>query len=150
MAITLGNVIDEVRMTDAAFGRENVPDRVLGQALGRIQRRLSLAAHEVNSTYLATVLPIVFDLDSGNIPGTAGAGTSGGLPATVDSSGDIEVLERTLGNVVEFNPDDAPVILSDFVPTSVTSSTMTLKGAGRTVNADAAYYLFVVSGPGSG
>lgn len=150
MAITLGSVIDEVRMSDPAFGRETVPDRVLGQALGRIQRRLSLAAHEVNSTYLATVLPIVFDLDSGNIPGTAGAGTTGGLPATTDAAGNITVLERTLGNVVEFNPDDAPVILNDFVPTSVTASTMTLTGAGRAVNGDAGYYIHVVSGPGSG
>lgn len=146
MAITLGDVIGGVRVAHPAFTRDTCPDRALGEALGRGQRALALAATRLNKTYLAQSLTIQFAFNSANLFATAGAGTTGGQP--VDDA--LDLVDGPAGLAPSYDLDNAVVAYGPFVATSATASTLTKTGAARTVNGDANRYVWIVEGLGAG
>lgn len=150
MALTLGEVVTELRLRHPAYGSDVVLTRQLASALGRIQRTLAQEGTRRYSGFLSQRFPIVLDLSASNRPATVGAGTPGGLPSGENSSGSIVVVEGGAGSLMTYDLADAAIQFGDFVPTSVGALTVTFTGAGRTVNADAGLALQIVAGPGFG
>ena len=145
MAILLGEVIQSVRLRHPAYSRDNVPVVALASALGLYQRVLAQQGTRRYSGLLNQRVPILLDLSSANTPGEVAAGSSGGLPSL-----DGAIAQQPAGSLSVYDFANAVTVLDDFVPTGVTASTVTLTGAGRTVNGDVALALWIVQGPGAG
>lgn len=150
MAILLGDVVTALRLRHPAYGSDTVLTRQLADAYGRIQRSLAQLGTRRYNGFLAQRFPIALDLTPANRAGTVGAGTSGGLPAGTDASGNIVAVEAGAGSLMTYDLANAAIQVADFVPTSVGALTVTFTGAGRTVNADQGLALWIVAGPGSG
>lgn len=149
MALQLQTVIQSIRLADPRFGRDVVPDRVLGDALGIVQQRLARLATQRNHSYLAQTFSIGFNLANANLPGNVYAGSDSGLPGTV-TNGTASVVEQSVGNALTLDTADATIIVDAFVAGAVTATTLQQVGAARTVNGDVGYYLLIQDGPGSG
>lgn len=147
--MTLGDVIEGVRVLDPRFTEEAVPDRVFGMRFTAIQRALTLLGTQRKRDLFIQTMTIGFDFSSGNAPGTAGAGTSGGLPVALDGQ-TLEVVESYAGNLVGFDLTDATVEVAGFVAGAATTTTVKKTGATWTVNAYANKVADVTDGPGSG
>lgn len=149
MGLLLSDVIAAVRLAHPAYTRDVVPDRALGDGLGRAQRQLAQAATRVNATYLSQSMTIAFALTQSNAPGLVGAGTTGGLPATL-TGGAVTTVEAYTGSLMSYDFTQATLAYGPFAPTSATTLTVTKTGAARTVNGDANRYVWIVDGTGSG
>lgn len=145
----LRDVVSAVRLRFPGLSRDVVSDRMIGDAATQVQRALALAATRRNSSYLAQRLSIAFDVSTSNAPGTAGAGTPGGLPLSLDGT-TVNVASASIGNAASYDLSTAVELVSEFVPTSSTTTTTTRTGAGWTVNAYATTLLQVVAGAGAG
>lgn len=154
MSLTLGEVVQAVRFRHPFYGNPTVPNRVLVEAATRIQRSLSKAAAQLNRTYLSQTFSIGFDLSTANLPGTAGNGTSGGLPAEVDSSGTLSTVEQVVGTILHYDLSTAVERVSTRPVGSATSGppgTLTDAGSpGWTVNAWANKLIEIMDGPDEG
>lgn len=148
MALQLQDVVTAVRLADPRFGRDIIPNRVLGQLAGEVQRTLAQLATQRSTEYLVQTYSIPLSLNAANAPGAVAAGSTGGLPGTV-SGGVVSVADSFVGNAIQFNVADAVVLVADFVPTTVTPTTVQLTGAGWTVNAWQGQYFWVTQGPGA-
>ena len=149
MAFLLGDAIKAVRFRHPAYADPSlVPTVTLVAEASRLQRRFMEAGAQAYSGFMAHQVPIYLALDTNNLPATVAAGTTGGLPVR---SAD-QPLTVTAGFAPHYDLDSAEVIVSDFVATTVaigaSTTVITLTGAGRTVNADVAYYVQIVGGPG--
>jgi hypothetical protein len=152
MAFTLGTVITAARDRHPAFHRSRVTDAVLARFLTDYQNELIAKCVSRQPHYLDQSAVIIIAL-GGGIPGTTGAGSAGGLPATEPSPGTIAALEQPAGALVEAltsSDDDAAVWVSDRVATAVGASTISSTGAGRTTNVDVGRTLEITAGPGLG
>lgn len=148
MALQLQDVVTAVRLADPRFGRDIIPNRVLGQLAGETQRTLAQLATQRSTEYLAQVYTIPLQMNAANAPGAVAAGSTGGLPGTV-TNGVVSVADGYVGNAIQFNVADAVVLVADFVPTTVTPTTVQLTGAGWTVNEWQNQYFWVTQGPGA-
>lgn len=148
MAFQLQDIVTAVRLADSRFGRDVVSNHVLGQQAGDVQRMLAQLATQRNTTYLAQSYTIPLQLDAGNAPGAVQAGGTGGLPGVV-TNGAVSVTDSYVGNAIQFDVADATILVADFVPTTVTPTTVQLTGAGWTVNAWQNQYFWVTQGPGA-
>lgn len=148
MAYQLADVVTAIRLADSRFGRDVVSDRVLGQVAGEVQRHLATLATQRSTEYLVQSYSIPLQLNAANAPGAVAAGSSGGLPGTV-SGGVVSASDSFTGSAITFDVADATVLVADFVPTTVTPTTVQLTGAGWTVNAWAGQYFWVTQGPGA-
>lgn len=152
--MNLGEVVQAVRFRSPHYGNPTVPNRVLLEAATRIQRSLSKAAAQLNRTYLSQTFSIGFDLSTGNLPGTAGNGTQGGLPAEVDASGTLSTVEQTVGGLLHYDLTNAVERVSTRPVGSATSGppgTLTDAGSpGWTVNAWANKLVEIMDGPDEG
>lgn len=149
MSITLQRAIDGVRSVHPAFSRYLVPDKSLADFFTREQQQLVTAAIERDRTYLAQSLPILFDLGNASIdaPGTAGAGTAGGLPGLATTSGTLAVSEATVGSAVSVA--QGTILVADTAVTAATATTLTGLGVVWTTNAYAGYAVVIVAGKGA-
>ena len=152
MALQLSEVILGVRLRHPLYADPQIaPARVLADAAGRLQRRLALMGTQKYSGFLEQQAPIYLQISTDNQPGTVAAGSSGGLPS-LDSS--LTPRFATAGAAPYYDFDVATVQVADFVPTTVavgaTQTTITLTGAGRTIDADIGLALLLVEGPGAG
>lgn len=155
MATQLQDVITAVRLRHPAYSSDNVPNRVLAEAFTALQRRLIALATEKRPTFCVQRYSVVFAFGSGNQPGTAGANSSGGLPATADSAGAVMLAEQTIGIAPAYD-FSAPVVLADtrvitVVSVGATTTTLTVQGSPAwTVNAFAGDLFQITDGPGYG
>ena len=148
MAYQLTDVVRAVRLADPRFGRDVVPNIVLGQLAGEVQRILAALATQRSTEYLVQTYSIPLALGAGNVPGAVQAGGTGGLPGTV-TNGAVSTADSMVGSAIQFDVADATVLVADFVPTTVTPTTVQLTGAGWTVNAWQNQYFWVTQGPGA-
>lgn len=148
MAFQLQDVVTAVRLSDSRFGRDVVSNHVLGQLAGDVQRMLAQLATQRQTSFLAQSYTIPLQMNAGNAPGAVAAGGTGGLPGTV-VNGAVDVADAYVGNAIQFAVAEATVLVSDFVPTAVTPTTVQLIGAGWTVNAWQNQYFWVTQGPGA-
>lgn len=136
MGLTLGQVIQDIRLRSPFYGTDTVSNRVLGQALGTAQRRLALLATQRSATYLAQKLTVAFALTDANTVGEAGVSTTGGLPGGVDASGALTLAETNFGVAPVYALDEGTVVWSTVPVSTATTNTVTPIGApGWTLNA---------------
>src|SRR3954471_7141263 len=111
MSLLLSDVIAGVRSRNPAFDRHLVTDKSLADFFTTEQRRLMTRALERDKQYLAQALTVAFDLSAADAPGTAGDGTSGGVPAQLSVSGAITVSEETTGSLVRVATDGVATLV---------------------------------------
>jgi hypothetical protein len=152
MSITLGQVITATRDRHPAFHRSRVPDAVLARFASDYQNQLIGRALERDKLYLKQSVAIRLAFDDSSDPGTAGAGTEGGLPGQEATSGAISVAEESAGSLVEvvLPADGGSVIVAERPVTSATANTVTSNGAGRSTNEDADRLIRITAGTGFG
>lgn len=146
----LSDVITAARDRHPAFERTRVPHVTLARYLTAYQRELVSKAARKHPSYLAQTLSIVMSINAANAVGTAGAGTSGGLPAELDAAGNMIALEAPVGSLVELDLEDAQTMYGEKVVSSATINTLTYLGAGWGVNEHATRTAIIVSGRGTG
>ena len=153
MPFTLQQAITAARDRGYWFRRERVPDGVLARWLSEYQNALIAKCARRDRHYLRQSASIALSVSTANTPGVAGAGTSGGLPASVDANGNASVVESSAGALVELgltSAEGAAVMVAERVVTSATSTTTTSTGAGRTVNEDVGRVVRITAGRGQG
>ena len=153
MAFTLGTVITAARDRHPAMHKTRCPDAVLARYLTDIQNELIVRAVSSEPTFLAQTATVSLTLNSDDAIGSAGAGTDGGVPGTVDTAGDVAASQHVAGSLVTVGTtaeDGATVVVSERVVTSATATTITSTGAGRTTDADIGRLVVIVAGTGAG
>jgi hypothetical protein len=150
MAISLSEVIAATRSRHPAFEKHLVPDKSLADFFTTEQRRLQTRALERDRQYMAQSMAIALDLSSVNAPGTAGASTAGGVPATLSSSGTIATSEETAGSLVSVATDGVSTLVSDTPVVSATALSLVGLGAAWVVNAYIGKAVVITAGKGYG
>lgn len=149
----LSDVITATRDRSAFFHRSRVGNAVIARFLTDYQNDLIVRAAHREPTYCAQAAVIVLALEAANAVGTAGAGTSGGVPASVDADGVVSAVQASAGALVTVGlseSDDASVWVAERAVTSATSTTTTSTGAGRTTDQDVGRLLVITAGKGQG
>ena len=150
MSTTLATVITAARDRHPAFHRSRVSDAILARLLSAYQSELIGRAMQRDRTFLAQQASIAFSLADANAIGTRGAGT-GAFPVDVATDGTVSRSSATIGSADELALDtDGVSVVSEFVPTSSTSTSATKTGAGWTTNQFANCVLDVTAGTGAG
>lgn len=153
MALTLNDVITAARDRSPWFHKTRVPNAVIARFLTDYQNELIGKAVQRDPQYLTQRVTVAFDFDSNNAVGTAGAGTTGGVPGTIASDGSYSTVEATAGSLIDpklTSAGGAVVAVAERVVTSATTTTVTSTGAGRTTNGDAGKILTITAGVGEG
>lgn len=150
MSFTVEDAIAQVRSVHPAFSRYMVPDKSLADFFTREQRRLMTLAIMRDRQYLAQSMSILFDLSNADAdaPGTAGAGTSGGVPAESDGAGGYREAQATTGAALTV--DDGTVFVDDTAVTAGTATTADLFGVTWVANVYAGKMARIVAGYGAG
>lgn len=152
MSLTLAAILTAARDRHPAFSRERVTDAVIARYLSDVQNELISAASIRDRQFIAQTAVVSIAIDDASAPGTAGAGTTGGVPGVV--SGDsFTTSESSTGSVIEVGVTEAngaTVLIADSPLTSATSTTLTKTGAARTVNGDVDRLLVITAGKGLG
>lgn len=148
MSTTLGTVITSARDRHPAFHRTRVSDAIFARLLSQYQSELIGRAMQRDRTFLAQQASVVFALDDSNAIGVRGAGV-GGYPVTVASDGTVSLAEGTIGDAKELDLATGTVVVSAFVPSSSTTTSVTKTGAGWTTDAYVNDYLEVTDGAGA-
>lgn len=150
MSTTVQSAIDMVRSVHPAFSRFMVPDKALADYFTREQQRLMTLALMRDRSYLAQSMPILFDLANADLdaPGTAGSGTTGGVPAESDGAGGFRAVQATTGSALTVT--EGTIFVSDNAVVSATATTLVAFGVAWTVNAWIGYDVIIVAGTGAG
>lgn len=148
MSLTVQAAIDMVRSRHPAFSRYMVPDRALADFFTTEQQRLMSLALMRDRSYLAQSLSIAFDLQRADLdaPGTAGAGTTGGVPGVAGSP--LQAVQATTGAAAVVTP--GTVFVSDTSITASSATTLTGFAVAWTVNAYTNQLARIVAGKGAG
>lgn len=150
MALTLADIIRAVRDRSPLFVREWVPDAALARYLTGYQRELVAVALQYDRNYLAQQMSVVFDIAAENAVGTAGAGTTGGLPADV-TDGSVSVVQSPVGTGAEIDTGpDASVFVAESVVTAATATTLSDAAKSWTVDEHATRTVVIRTGTGQG
>lgn len=147
MSLTLGDLITAARDRNPYFTRQNVPHAVVARYLTGLQRRYLSKIAETNAEAYAQQASIIFALAAENAIGVVGAGTAGGLPASLIAGQPAEV-ELPAGSALEMDFDHAQILVPQFVVTGATALTLVRAGAGWVVNAYAGKFVWISDGPG--
>jgi hypothetical protein len=147
VALTLGDLITAARDRSPSFTRQNVPHAVVARYLTGLQRRYLSKIAEVNAEAYAQQASVVFALAAENAIGLVGAGSAGGLPASLIAGqpGEVEV---PAGSALEMDFDNAQILVPQTVLTGATATTLVRAAAGWVVNAYAGRYVWITDGPG--
>jgi hypothetical protein len=150
VAIQLSDVIAGVRGRHPAFSRPLVPDAAIARFLTGYQRELVSKAILKDRTFLAQQMSVAFAVNSANAVGTAGAGTTGGMPVDADV-GALSIIQAPMGTASELDVDEDEITLvSAFAVSSATTTTVVKTSAGWTTNAYANKWAKVTTGKGQG
>lgn len=157
MGFTLQQYIDQVRNRHPVFEKRLVPDKVLADFATLDQREVLTLALGHDRQYLAQPLPIGFDLVNADAdaPGTAGAGTAGGVPAQSDGQDDTLSAESdspqsATGFGVEIQTTNVVTLLAETVVASASPTTLTAAGVSWTTNQYQYDTVIITAGAGSG
>lgn len=146
----VSEILTAARDRHPAFDPRRVPNGSLARFLTGYQRELVSKALSRNRTYLAQVMSIAFGISSDNQVGTAGVGTTGGLPASLNAAGVVSELEAPVGSLLEVDTDDAQVLYGEKPVTSATALTLTYTPAAWTTNQFANKVVRILAGKGAG
>jgi hypothetical protein len=147
LAFQLSTVITAARDRHSLFHPTRITNAVLARFLSDWQNETIGKAVEREKHFMMQSASIVLSLDAANAPGTVGAGTSGGLPGAVSSTGALSVSEETTGALVEIS---GTVVVVERVATAATANTISSTGAGRTTDQDLGRVVVVTAGKGKG
>lgn len=150
MSLLLSDVIAAARSRHPAFERHRVTDKSLADFFTTEQRRILTRALERDRQYLAQQMIVAFDLNSADSPGTAGDGTSGGVPAQLSPSGAIAVSEETAGSLVTVATDGVATLVNDTDVVSATATSLIGLAAAWAVNAYVGKAVVITAGTGYG
>lgn len=147
MSFTVQQYIDQVRSVHPAFSRYMVPDLALANFATREQQRLMSLAIMRDRSYLTQSLSIAFDLTNADVdaPGTAGSGTTGGVPGLAGSS--LAAVQATTGALATVV--GGTVFVSDTAVTAASATTLTGLAVSWVVNAYVNAVVFIVAGKGA-
>lgn len=120
---------------------------MLARFLSDWQNETISKAVEREKHFMMQSASIVLALDPASAPGTVGAGTSGGLPGAVSSSGALSVSEETTGALVEIS---GTVVVAERAVTAATANDISSTGAARTTNQDQNRVVVITAGKGKG
>jgi hypothetical protein len=128
-----------------------VPDKVLADYWSLEQRNILTQALLRDRQYCAQSLPIAFDLSNATLdaPGTAGSGTTGGVPAESDGQGGYRYVQATAGSAVEIQTSGVVTLVDDTAVVSATANTLTGLGVTWTTNAYTNDTAIIVAGLGA-
>ncbi len=149
MATTVGQILNQARNRHPAFHKRRVPDRVVVDYLSDVQSSMMTKAMELDFNRVAIQCSVVFATSPANIPGTVGAGSSGGLPGQIVGQ-NIEAIGQDTGPAIELDIDNAPVLVPDTAVSVATALTATLALAAWAVNQFANQLAVIVAGTGYG
>jgi len=147
--LTLGDLITAARDRSPFFTRQNVPHAVVARYLTGLQRRYLSKISETNAEAYAQQASIVFALGAENAVGVVGAGTPGGLPASLVAGQPAEV-ELPAGSALEMDFDNAQILIPETLLTGATATTLMRAAAGWVVDAYAGAFVWITAGPGIG
>lgn len=153
MSFTFDDAIQAARDRHPAFHRSRVPGGPLARFATDQQNELIQRCVRRDPQFLSQKASILFSVDTLNAVGTAGAGTTGGLPGETDANGAFSVVEESSGSLIEASTtsdDGATVHVSERPVTSATSTTLTCSTVARTVNGDVDRVLVITGGTGQG
>jgi len=131
-----------VRDAHPLFSRQRVTDAVLVRSLSTYQQLLLGKALLRDRSYMQQQASIVFAAES-----ASGAAT-GAFPAAVANDGTVSRERQPTGYLKELETDSAVILVAEFVPSSVTTTSLTKTSAGWTTNAYQNQYLEVTAGTG--
>lgn len=150
MTVLARDVVDAVRLLHPAFGDARTPRGLILRQLSMVQRLMVQKGTQIDPNVFARALSVILAFNTANVPGAAGAGGGGGLPGVSRVDGD-ELTDTPAGALFELlTGEDQPVLVSNFVPTSSTETTIGSAGAGWAVDAFAGKVGLVVAGTGYG
>lgn len=153
MSISLDQIVTAARDRHSAFFRTRIPNGVLARFLSDLQNELIVRVCASAPTFLAQTVTIALHLDSDSTVGTAGAGTTDGVPGSVSAAGDVSAVQSPAGALVTLgltSADGATIQVAERTVTSATDTVLTSTGAGRTVNEDVGRILLITAGKGAG
>lgn len=153
MSLLLSAIITSIRDRHAAFHRKRVTDAVLARFLSSYQNTLIGKCVKREKMFLRQSVGFAIAINNANDPGTVGAGTSGGLPGSVDDDGNVSVVQESAGALIEpllETADAGQIVVAERVVTSVVGQVITSTGAGRTVNQDLDRLIHITAGKGRG
>lgn len=146
MSLTAGQIIEAARFSHPAFDVACVPASVGARFVNEAQRRLLVAAHQRNPTYL--VKRWVITLLPGQDVAQVGAGTGVGAPLVPGTT----FLERetvNVGSAATVNPDNT-VLVSERAATAATSNSLIDLTATWTINDYVGMLVEILAGTGAG
>lgn len=155
MTLTLQQIITAARDADSAFAKQRVPDAVFARYLSRYQRQLVGRAHEIRPGIVSSQISIVMSpagLAIESPLGTIGAASPAGLPVVpmanqVPGGNPLtQVTEQVVGNTVELDLTDAPVLWPKTVVASATTTTITVANVNWPVNQWVGQLLVITDG----
>lgn len=137
MTLTLQTIIDAARDRDSSFAKQRVPDAIFARYLTGYQRELVARAHEIRPGIIESQISLVFQPNGLALQsplGTIGAGTASGLPVVPapnppGGSPLTQAAEQAVGNTVELDFANAPVLWPKTVVLSATQNTLTVSPA---------------------
>lgn len=153
MSLQLSAVLTAIRDRHPAFHKTRVTDAVLARYLSAYQNQLIGKCVQRDPMFLRQSLAIGIAISDASDPGTAGAGTTGGLPGEVDDDGDASVVHESAGSLVAPKLTVAAggqIVVAERVVTSVAGQVITSTGAGRTTNQDLGRLIHITGGKGIG
>lgn len=152
MAFQLSDYLRYVRNQHPAFEPRLLPDKVLADFASLDQREVFVTALQRDRQFLAQSMPIGFDTANWGVdtPGTAGVGTTGGVPAESDGHGNYQYVQATTGSAIEVQTSDVVILVNDTVVVSATGTMLTGLGVSWTTNAYHGRTVIIVAGMGEG
>jgi hypothetical protein len=155
VTLTLDTVLTAARDKSPWFHISRITNAILARHLSDVQNELIGAALRRDAQYLAQTANVMVALSDDSAPGTAGAGTVGGVPGSLDDSGGFATLQATAGALIEASTSaagGATVWVSERVCSAATATTIQSTGAARSVDedADGSRVVVITSGVGLG
>lgn len=142
MALLVSDLVTRIRDQHPSFHRSRVPDAVLVRGLSSYQGQLMGKAMLRDRAYLAQSASIFFSGQS-----SSGA-AAGGFPAALANDGTVSRERQPTGYAKDLDLSAGQILVSEFVPSSTTTTTVVKTSAGWTTNQYANAYLEVTAGAG--
>jgi hypothetical protein len=148
VATQVNSIIGRARNMHPAFHVTRVPNVPVLAYLSELQRKLITKGATLDANRVAVTAAIAFATTPGNVPASAGAGSSGALPGTL-VAGALTPVYGDAGPSIELDLVNAAVLMADTPVLSATPTAVTFSGTPvpGTVDGNVAW---VVAGTGVG
>lgn len=145
MPLRAGQIIEAARIAHPAFTRAVAPTSICARLLNEVQRRLLMAAHQRNPSYLVRRWPIA--LLPGQDVARVGAGASQGAPLQ-PGAGHLTRRRVNTGSLATLAP--STILVSERAASAATATSLQDATAAWAVDAWQNREVEIVDGPGRG